>query len=1342
MNALIETVNQLGGQFLQFAWPMLWQSSLLIGFVLALDFLLARKIRAAVRYALWLAVLVKLLLPPALALPTGAAWWLFPAKPPMKAPAIKNYVVTYDNVAPQLDLPAQSFVPPEPPAPKLDGAGWTLLASESVSAGLLLWLAFRWWQVRQMVRQAIVSENIFEPLHEARRSAGWRSSARLKITDARMSPAVCGLFRPVILLPRALAERLSAGQLRAVLLHELFHLRRKDVWLNCAQALLQIVYWWHPLLWVANARIRRVREEAVDDAVMLALRDEADSYALTLLEVAKLAFRRPLLSLGLVGIMESRSALRQRIERLVDFRAPRRAGLTFASLCGIFAFSAVALPMGEGPAPTEKTPLAAPASAATNSPSGSVPQTNCPAVVVSAQIYQMRTDDFKNLVANLQFNHSGANEDSWWSASPWLYRTLKNTVAIYGLSPLISPRVLTSSSTPAQMYVGNGTNSIELDCTPVVNGERIAMAVHGQVVDGAGNKLLTNQFRASASAENLGGVVIRLDGLTASNLVAVIGVELVTNSPAKHFEQRLVPLGNTNAMSAPSQEKQLVQDGKLLFEMGKLDAAQMKLEAALAADPQNATANYYLGLIQTNRQGPKLVQTSAGRQQIIRQLETIRLENFSTSDRGLPLTEVLRQLVGQSRLRDPERKGINFLINNNPDRSGQPVAGPTAETAATTNEPVDVGSCLIKIPSLTNMCFADLLDAVVLAADHPIKYSVQDFAVVFSAKVPGPVQLFNRTFKLDTNVLYTAMQAMGTPPAGSASEVMGSFIKNLGINMESPKGQTLFYNATRGVFFVKATAVDLDLIEKALRVLPEIPPGTPPQPALPQNPTNGTGILSGTNFQAALRALQQRGGAGSLAEPEVTTISGRGVNRIDSPPVYYAATHTNIVAKLDRIRLEKFSTGEAGKPLREVLAQLNGESKWRDPERKGIDFAINSGGTNTAASEDVGAMTIKIPNLTDVRLADVLDAIVLVAEHPIKYSIRDSDVIFSAKSSEEPPQLFMRTFRVDPHAFYLGLENVSNRSIDIGVGPDGLPYATTKTNTTTPSTLARMFFANLGVNLQEPPGKAVFFNDRLGYLFVKATEDDLDTIERSIQVLNQVPPQIHIKARFYKVPRETLLGLQKFGVLSNSAAQFTGILTTTNATAVRHALQAQSGIEVLAEPEVTTLSGRQTQMRATTMITVVTNTAFEEIYTNQNGLVVSNAIVPQTTTVETGPILDVVPYVLADGYTINLALIPSLTEFLGYDKSTNTTAAYNRAGEKIDLPRVLPRFAVRQMTTTLNLWDDQTAVLGGLPVENYVNGVVVKRKTKANGKEVVIFVTATIVDPAGNRVHSDGELQF
>ena len=121
MNFLIETLNQLGGHFLDFAWPMLWQSSLLIALVLAVDFSLARKIRASVRHALWLVVLVKLLLPPTLALPTGAAWWLFPAQPPVTAPATRTYVVTYDDAVP---LPA--FVPPtvpfaEPPPPSWTG---------------------------------------------------------------------------------------------------------------------------------------------------------------------------------------------------------------------------------------------------------------------------------------------------------------------------------------------------------------------------------------------------------------------------------------------------------------------------------------------------------------------------------------------------------------------------------------------------------------------------------------------------------------------------------------------------------------------------------------------------------------------------------------------------------------------------------------------------------------------------------------------------------------------------------------------------------------------------------------------------------------------------------------------------------------------------------------------------------------------------------------------------------------------------------------------------------------------------------------------------------------------
>jgi beta-lactamase regulating signal transducer with metallopeptidase domain len=344
----IETLNDWGERFLGFAWPMLWQSSLLIAVIFALDFLMARKIRPAIRHALWIIVLVKLLLPPTLALPTGAAWWLWPAKPAL-APVFKNTTVSFGTTIPYAAPPTVAMA--EPPA-RLDNSGWAMLAAGAMSAGLLCWLVFKWLRVGRNARKAGTAhefENLFD---EARQLASLRGQIRLRLIDGAQSPAVYGLFRPVILLPRALAERLSGKQLRAVLAHEVIHVRRGDVWVNCVQTLLQIFYWWHPLLWLANARIRRLREEAVDDAVMLALRDEADAYAPTLLEVAKFAFRRPLASLGLVGILESRSALRQRIERLVDFSPPRNAGVTLLSLCGIFLFSAVALPMGQAPVST------------------------------------------------------------------------------------------------------------------------------------------------------------------------------------------------------------------------------------------------------------------------------------------------------------------------------------------------------------------------------------------------------------------------------------------------------------------------------------------------------------------------------------------------------------------------------------------------------------------------------------------------------------------------------------------------------------------------------------------------------------------------------------------------------------------------------------------------------------------------------------------------------------------------------------------------------------------------------------------------------------------------------
>jgi beta-lactamase regulating signal transducer with metallopeptidase domain/type II secretory pathway component GspD/PulD (secretin) len=347
MHSLIELLNRAGRTALDFAWPLFWQSSLLIGVLLLADGVLRRRARAVLRYALWLLVLFKLLLPPSLALPTGLGYWLgthpVPVSPPSPPPAVS--IVVGSGAMP---LPTAS-TPVTPIPPKLNRHGGLLLVWLAGSTLLLSLLVRRSWQATQIHRQARAAKEEWQScLEDCGRRLGLRDQVSLKLVPSACSPAVCGLWRPVVLLPQQLADGLPPDQFRAVLLHELIHVRRHDVWVNCLQALLQVVYWWHPLVWLANARIRRVREEAVDEAVMVALGSQAEAYPATLLEVAKLAFVRPLTALGLVGIFESRGALQQRIRRLLDRPTPRSAKLNLAGLLAVVACGALLLPMARG----------------------------------------------------------------------------------------------------------------------------------------------------------------------------------------------------------------------------------------------------------------------------------------------------------------------------------------------------------------------------------------------------------------------------------------------------------------------------------------------------------------------------------------------------------------------------------------------------------------------------------------------------------------------------------------------------------------------------------------------------------------------------------------------------------------------------------------------------------------------------------------------------------------------------------------------------------------------------------------------------------------------------------
>ena len=152
--------------------------------------------------------------------------------------------------------------------------------------------------------------------------------------------------------------------------------------------------------------------------------------------------------------------------------------------------------------------------------------------------------------------------------------------------------------------------------------------------------------------------------------------------------------------------------------------------------------------------------------------------------------------------------------------------------------------------------------------------------------------------------------------------------------------------------------------------------------------------------------------------------------------------------------------------------------------------------------------------------------------------------------------------------------------------------------------------------------------------------------------------------------------------------------------------------------------------------------------------------IPAVTTVVApipfGQTLDVIPYVSADGYTIQMHIMPTFTEFLGYD----TDAARQFRTVVPNLPvqdTPLPRFRVRQVATSAIVWDGQTVVLGGLIAESvrksrekvpvlgdipFLGRLFRSEAADSTKKNLVIFVTPTIIDPAGNRVHSPDNLPY
>lgn len=180
------------------------------------------------------------------------------------------------------------------------------------------------------------------------------------LRDRGIEPGVFGFWRPAILLPEGIEERLTAEELAAVLAHECCHARSRDNLAAAFHMVVEGVFWFYPPVWWMGNMLTRERERACDEEVLRGAVPAA-VYAEAILRVCRFYVESPLRCVA--GV--SGADLKRRIAEIMSCRSAKEIGRAKRVLLTAAAILAVAGPVGVGM-------LQAPARAQTQGSVGSI----------------------------------------------------------------------------------------------------------------------------------------------------------------------------------------------------------------------------------------------------------------------------------------------------------------------------------------------------------------------------------------------------------------------------------------------------------------------------------------------------------------------------------------------------------------------------------------------------------------------------------------------------------------------------------------------------------------------------------------------------------------------------------------------------------------------------------------------------------------------------------------------------------------------------------------------------------------------------------------------------------
>ncbi len=210
-----------------------------------------------------------------------------------------------------------------------------------------------WIAARRLLRIGVCCPPVFWQEQLDRLALRVRLSKPVKLLESSLVevPAVIGWLRPVVLVPAGLLAGLPPGQLEAVLLHELAHIRRFDYLVNLLQTSVEGLLFYHPAAWWISKVIRTERENCCDDLVV-STNGNVHEYAVALatLEENRAAFRQAVLA-------ATGGDLVKRVRRLLN--QPEGPGAAFAPVfsAGILTIAAaVGLAAWQQPAASRVPP--------------------------------------------------------------------------------------------------------------------------------------------------------------------------------------------------------------------------------------------------------------------------------------------------------------------------------------------------------------------------------------------------------------------------------------------------------------------------------------------------------------------------------------------------------------------------------------------------------------------------------------------------------------------------------------------------------------------------------------------------------------------------------------------------------------------------------------------------------------------------------------------------------------------------------------------------------------------------------------------------------------------------